>query len=337
MSYDKLVDSAQLDGALTATADAIRTKTSGTAPIAWDADDGFAAAVEGIEVTAPTASAYDVQSVDNGDGTQTIEIADSAGTITDGIVVKARDADGWATEVDLYCADGKIPNRLFVNGNENNTFGSYNPFYKLTKINLKTPVTDVGDYAFAWLTSLSELDIDFPALTSIGVNAFRGCAALHKEVVVNLDYNKLGSGNIFRDSGITGISAPNSVGVPNGICANCASLKTVYFPKAQGVGQYTASCFSNCTALETAEFGSIGNPIVGKSDDFGSPFNGCTQSTLTITAYVRGNFADALLANFRNGATNATIILKAAEDTTYNDTQFAAGDTIITSTVEVSA
>lgn len=45
MAYDKLIDSAQLDSALTATADAIRAKTGGSAKIAWDAAKGFADAV----------------------------------------------------------------------------------------------------------------------------------------------------------------------------------------------------------------------------------------------------------------------------------------------------
>lgn len=45
MGYDKLVDSAKLDAALTATADAIRSKTSGTQKIAWDAIKGFADAI----------------------------------------------------------------------------------------------------------------------------------------------------------------------------------------------------------------------------------------------------------------------------------------------------
>ena len=42
---------------------------------------------------------------------------------------------------------------------------------------------------------------------------------------------------------------------------------------------------------------------------------------------------DNLLTNIRNGATNATIIIKAAEATTYNGTAYAAGATIITSEV----
>lgn len=49
MALDKVVDSALLDGALTATADAIREKTGGSDLIPWDATKGFADVVSGIE------------------------------------------------------------------------------------------------------------------------------------------------------------------------------------------------------------------------------------------------------------------------------------------------
>lgn len=44
----KVVDAGRLDAAMTATADAIREKTSGTDPIPWNAETGFAEAVAGI-------------------------------------------------------------------------------------------------------------------------------------------------------------------------------------------------------------------------------------------------------------------------------------------------
>lgn len=49
MALDKVVDSAVLDGALAATADAIRAKTSGTDKIRWDNETGFQSAVEAIQ------------------------------------------------------------------------------------------------------------------------------------------------------------------------------------------------------------------------------------------------------------------------------------------------
>lgn len=49
MAYDKIIDSAKLDGALTATADAIREKTGDTAQIQWNESTGFASAISAIE------------------------------------------------------------------------------------------------------------------------------------------------------------------------------------------------------------------------------------------------------------------------------------------------
>lgn len=49
MAYDKIVDSAKLDAALTATAGAIRQKTGKTNKIVWDADTGFKGAVDAIQ------------------------------------------------------------------------------------------------------------------------------------------------------------------------------------------------------------------------------------------------------------------------------------------------
>jgi hypothetical protein len=49
MAYDKIIDSAKLDGALSATADAIRAKAGGTAKIAWDESNGFSSAISQIK------------------------------------------------------------------------------------------------------------------------------------------------------------------------------------------------------------------------------------------------------------------------------------------------
>lgn len=49
MAYDKLIDSTQLDGALTATANAIREKGGTTAVLPWNMETGFASAVSAME------------------------------------------------------------------------------------------------------------------------------------------------------------------------------------------------------------------------------------------------------------------------------------------------
>lgn len=68
MGYDKVVDSAKLDGAMSATADAIRGKTGGAENIAWDEDTGFADAVDGIKTGRMPVSEKDVNFYDY-DGT----------------------------------------------------------------------------------------------------------------------------------------------------------------------------------------------------------------------------------------------------------------------------
>ena len=56
MAYDKVVDSAALDAAMTYTANRIRNKTGGTDQIAWDSAKGFGDAVDAIQVGDPLAA-----------------------------------------------------------------------------------------------------------------------------------------------------------------------------------------------------------------------------------------------------------------------------------------
>ena len=58
MAYDKVVDSTQLDAAMTYTANRIRNKTGDTNQIVWDSDKGFGDAVDAITVTDRTSSLY---------------------------------------------------------------------------------------------------------------------------------------------------------------------------------------------------------------------------------------------------------------------------------------
>lgn len=67
MAYDKVIDSAKLESAITATADAIRAKTGSTEKIPWDAEKGYKDAVEsipegggGTDVSGVTATEADV-------------------------------------------------------------------------------------------------------------------------------------------------------------------------------------------------------------------------------------------------------------------------------------
>ena len=106
----------------------------------------------------------------------------------------------------------------------------------------------------------------------------------------------------------------------------CTSLTSVYFPHLK---QIANGAFRQCTALQSVEFGSIGYGLTPVSNIL---FQNCTQAELAITFYSTGANVDDNVSKIRNGATNATIVVKASENTTYGGNSYAAGDTILTST-----
>ena len=240
---------------------------------------------------------------------------DGGAAITDGIVVKARNSDGNPTEIDYYNSTGAIPRLEFGNSRAAG-IGSWSAGY-ITKINLKDNAYTVGRDAFYNCANLTTIDFskftEFPNAESGNrgwESQFRGCR------------------------GLTIIDAPNLIG-GLGCYAfyECKGITTVNMPKINalhGYGTAGRGCFGGCTAMTAASFGSIGHPIETINN---AAFGGCTQTGLTITVYTTGAYVDAAVTNIRNGATNATIIIKAAEATTYNGTSYAAGATIITSEV----
>ena len=248
-------------------------------------------------------------------------------SISDGIVVKARDANGYATEIDIYVENGIVSTSLFQSGNTNSKTITHG-FSKLQKINFKTPVISIGAYAFNWLNALSEIDLDFSALTTVHDYSFQGCPI---NVAVRVPNGASFAPNAFNDSGI--ISFYTEVAsVGNNQCQRCKNLRIFEAPKATRFGSYTSTILSSCTSLESVLLGGVGYGITAWGT---GNFSRCTQTGLTVTAYTNGSHVDGLLSNIRTGATNATIIIKASEQTEYNGVTYAAGDTILTSEVTV--
>jgi len=262
------------DSTLTDIADAIRAKDGSSAPILTeDMADAIAAIPSGT-------------------------------TITDGIVVKARNANGYPTEIDFYGT--KVYRSAF--GNSSNRAADY-IFRYLEKINFKNAVTEIGMFAFRYMTT-TLTDFQIPnTVQSIGRQAFAymGCPI---DVIIPASCTAI-TGQAFDTCLMTGytdayLNAESSYG---GSTGNQEILR-------------------GCRNLITVQFGSIGHPCTALSRYI---LAGCTQTGLTVTAYCRGDYVDTLLPNLRNGATNATIIIKASENTTYNGTAYAAGETILTS------
>lgn len=143
MAYDKVVDSAVLDAAMTHTANRIRNKTGGTDQIIWDSAKGFGDAVDAITGSADDAIIQ-----------RTISGAYSNDRIT---TVGACAFLGCQalTAIDL-------PNVTQV---KRNAFEACN---RLQTINLPK-VTDLGSGAF---TRSAIQQADFPLVTTIGDGCF---------------------------------------------------------------------------------------------------------------------------------------------------------------------
>ena len=214
--------------------------------------------------------------------------------ITDGIVVTARYSNGYATAADFY---GTVvqPKQFY-----NRTTGD-GGWMSLSTISFKNEVVEIKQSGFYSCGKLTAVDLS--SVKTIGSYAFQDCRALSLVTVPEL--TSLGS-NAF---------------------ITCISLQTFVAPKLRNCNALRA--LRQCIALTTVQLGSVGYGVTNVSNLL---FEKDTQSGLTITIYTTGSYADTAVANTRNGATNATIVIKASEATTYNGTSYAAGDTIVTST-----
>ena len=219
--------------------------------------------------------------------------ASARAAISDGIVVTARDANGRITAVDKYGDCGAFEFGIGSNGYRDFAYG-----YLETIVLHNCTVLGKSAMQNRFIQSISGLE----NITSCG----DGC---------------------FMQSGLASIELPaaNSVGTTcfRQVYSTC---KTVKLPVLTTYGDYI---FQSSTGLESVQIGSVGHPAPMLNKQ---PFYGCTQSTLTITAYQTGANADTLVGYYRRNATNATIIIKASEATTYNGTSYAAGETMLTST-----
>lgn len=218
------------------------------------------------------------------------------GGISDGYEITTLDADGFPTAVDHYGTEvhrQQYWNRIPSDG-----------FWKnLESITFKNAVTSIGTGAFVSCSKLALPDLSH--ITSIGAYGFQGCSAF------------------------TVVSIPGITLLSNYLFNSCANLVDVYLPKCTNCSGQRA--FGGCPLLETVQLGSIGYTVTSMH---AYTFYQLTQSTLTITVYTDGSHVDTLLDRIKSntGAVNSTVIFKASEATTYNNTSYSAGDTILTST-----
>lgn len=253
--------------------------------------------------------------------------------IADGIVVKTRNASGYATEIDFYGT--RIPNYCFGNSYSNTLTSIWR---YLETVNCKNSVVAVAAGAFnrSNITSIPQSILD--NCTSFdGTSTFGRCSNITGAVEFKELKTWAGGdmAHFINCTGITRLSLPKLESpIGQEAFTNMTALTEFYAPRTSGVSTDISNRypFSGDTLLQRIQLGSVGYGITSLA---ANSFRGMTQSGLTVTLYCSGANVNTFLANSRNGAANATIIIKASEDTVYNGLDYSAGDTMITSTVEV--
>ena len=200
MAYDKVVDSAALDAAMTYTANRIRNKTGGTDQITWDSAKGFGDAVDAI-----TGGGADY-SVEDAIITRTISGAYSNDRIT---TVGACAFLGCQA---LAAID--LPNVTQVKRNAFETCGS------LQTINLPK-VTEFGKDVFV---NSGIQQADFPLVTTIGDRCFymaKNLISANLPLVASLPIDS------FRLSTIQTADFSSVTNINRTAFTDCTSLETL--------------------------------------------------------------------------------------------------------------
>lgn len=149
MAYDKVIDSTQLDAAMSYTANRIRNKTGGTDQIAWDSTKGFGDAVDAI-----SSGGGANHSIEDAIITRSISGAYSNDRITE-VGVGAFSGCQNLTAIDL-------PNVTQIKGN------AFESCVRLSTINLPKVTALDGD-VFA---NSAIQQANFPLVTTIGGSCF---------------------------------------------------------------------------------------------------------------------------------------------------------------------
>ena len=166
---------------------------------------------------------------------------------------------------------------------------------------------NIGAAAFG---SASVQKIIFPTNNvHIGDGTFSGMTS--DVEMENTEYVKSCGSNLFRQAySIKNVTFENMTTFGSYMFYQCTGLENVSLPSVTISSSLWNQMFYQCTSLETVTLGKVGNTIRGITN---TTFGGCTQTGLTITVYTNATYVDTLRTNIRNGATKATIIIKASE------------------------
>lgn len=197
----------------------------------------------------------------------------------------------------------------------------YGPFSTLNRnvpISFPDHPTCVGNSAFVNAHLKIDWDTLGAELLAVGSNAFR------------INYTEDCSDQVVRLPKFDGLTHNDMSGQTSFGYTGPKAPSTYYFDTMQNIPR---EFFTNCGHTNlSVTFGSVGHPVTSCGL---YPFhNSASAAVGTITTFTTGEYLDAVKTALENlkGSGNLTFIYKASEATTYNGTDYSAGDTIITST-----
>ena len=116
----------------------------------------------------------------------------------------------------------------------------------VTDLTIPNSVTTIGDYAFAWYSSLTSVTIP-DSVTEIGGSAFSGCSSL-VNVTIGDSVTTIGSSAFGGCKSLTSITIPDSVTtIGEGAFSGCSRLISVTIPDSvTSIGNWA---FRDCSSL----------------------------------------------------------------------------------------
>ena len=203
------------------------------------------------------------------------------------------------------------------------------------KLKTASPIGGGGNIEYGWKTAVLRNGfaqtaiehITFPTGLKI-LGGFYGCKYL-KRIDIPEGVTAL-SADCFRlCSNLETVSIPDSlIEVQTNAFDSCSRINELSLPHVTSLP--SEAIFANMISLDHIVVGSVGYGVI--ACDYRN-FMYTYNPSLVIEFFTTANYVDRILANIRNGAVSAKIIVKASTDTVYNGTTFAAGETILTSEV----
>lgn len=230
MAVDKLVDSAQLDAALTATANAIRAKTGSSSSLPWNLSTGFQSAVEEIPEGGGSTEAED-------------------GIIDRTISGFYRNNRVSCVSVNAFYACRGLTGIEFGAATTiaSNAFGGCT---NLETISFPVATSSIANMMFARCSKLRT--VYAPMIDTIGTSAFSSCISL--EFASFPSVTKVGSSAFLQCYHMTSVSFPVATTIDVYAFMRCSGLTYVELPAATLI---SGSAFYECTSLDTVSLPAI--------------------------------------------------------------------------------